>query len=65
MAAARRARWHPSPERSRLELEINLHRLKIDDEVVLLEAENESGLRRTHRRYFESLAQIVHRITVL
>ncbi len=31
---------------------------KINHEVVLLEAAKESMIRRTHRRYFESLAQI-------
>ncbi len=45
-------------EDSRLELDLDLHRRNIDDEVVLLEAASEDALRRTHRRYFEDLAQI-------
>ena len=46
-------------ERKRLEIELDLNRKKINHEVVLLEAEKESILRRTHRRYFESLRGIV------
>ena len=46
-------------EESRLMLEIVLHRQKIDHEVVLLEAEDENALRRTHRRYFEDLTELV------
>jgi len=46
-------------EKSRLMLEIVLHRQKIDHEVVLLEAEDENALRRTHRRYFEDLTELV------
>ena len=42
----------------RLELDLDLHRRKIDDEVVLLEAISEDAIRRTHRRYFEDLDQI-------
>lgn len=47
-------------EKERLELELNLNRKKIDHEVVLLEAEKESVLRHTHRRYFESLRGIAN-----
>jgi hypothetical protein len=46
-------------ENARLELELDLHRRRVADEVVLLEADSEEALRRTHRRYFEDLTQIV------
>jgi hypothetical protein len=45
-------------EKLRLEIELDLNRKKIDHEVVLLEAESESALRKTHRRYFEDLSEI-------
>jgi hypothetical protein len=45
-------------EEARLELEIRLNRNNIDHEVVLLEADSEEALRRTHRRYFESLTEL-------
>ena len=43
---------------ARLELELDLNRRGVQHEVVLLEAENEDALRRTHRRYFETLTQL-------
>jgi hypothetical protein len=43
---------------ARLELELSLSRRKIEREVVLLEAATEDDLRRTHRRYFEGLAEL-------
>ncbi len=46
-------------EKSRLDLELDLNRKGVDHEVVLLEAASEKALRRTHRRYFETLRQIV------
>jgi len=46
-------------EQSRLEMELDLNRRGIEREVVLLEAANEEALRRTHRRYFEDLVQLV------
>jgi hypothetical protein len=46
-------------ETARLELELDLNRRGIEHEVVLLEADNEEALRRTHRRYFESLSELV------
>ncbi|MGH9908311.1 MAG: hypothetical protein ACRD8U_22330 [Pyrinomonadaceae bacterium] len=46
-------------EDSRLELELNLNRLGIEHEVVVLEAASEEAVRRTHRRYFEDLADLV------
>jgi hypothetical protein len=48
-----------SAEKARLEMELDLNRRGVEREVVLLEAENEEALRRTHRRYFEDLAQLV------
>lgn len=43
----------------RIELEVKLNREQIDHEIVLLEAASEQALRRTHRRYFERLADLV------
>lgn len=45
-------------EESRLEMEIGLNRDEVDREVVILEAESEEALRRTHRRYFENLTEL-------
>jgi hypothetical protein len=45
-------------ENTRLELEIRLNRNNVDHEVVILEADSEAAVRRTHRRYFESLAEL-------
>jgi len=47
-------------EDSRLEMELELNRLGTEREVVLLEAATEEALRRTHRRYFEDLAELVN-----
>lgn len=47
-------------EDARLEMELKLNRLGIEREVVLMEAESEEALRRTHRRYFEDLAELVN-----
>jgi hypothetical protein len=46
-------------EESRLNLEIELNLKGIQREVVLLEAASEEAVRRTHRRYFETLAELV------
>jgi len=46
-------------ENTRLELELELNRLGKEREVVLLEASSEQALRRTHRRYFEDLSELV------
>jgi hypothetical protein len=46
-------------EDSRLESELDVNRKGVDHEVVLLEAASEDALRRTHRRYFENLRQIL------
>ena len=45
-------------EKTRLDLELNLNQKSIQHEVVLLEATNEKMLRRTHRRYFESVREL-------
>ena len=47
-------------EDARLQLELELNRGGIEHEVVLLEAASEEALRRTHRRYFEDLAELVN-----
>ena len=46
-------------EESRLKLEIELNSKGIEHEVVLLEAASEEAVRRTHRRYFETLAELI------
>ncbi len=43
----------------RFERELVLNRAGIEHEVVLLDAASEEALRRTHRRYFEDLNQLV------
>ncbi|MFL6282410.1 MAG: hypothetical protein ACJ74Q_04515 [Pyrinomonadaceae bacterium] len=48
----------PAAEEARLEVEIRLNHDGIDREVVILEAESEEALRRTHRRYFENLSEL-------
>jgi hypothetical protein len=46
-------------EEARLSLEIQLNQQRVSREVVILQAENEAALRKTHRRYFESLEELV------
>jgi hypothetical protein len=46
-------------EDARLELELRLNRQSIEHEVVLLDAPSEAALRRTHGRYFESVAELL------
>jgi len=46
-------------ENSRIELEVSLNRTKTDHEVVLLQAPNEEALRRTHKRYFADLRELL------
>jgi hypothetical protein len=48
-----------SAQDARLEMELELNREGIEREVVILEAETEEDLRRTHRRYFENLSELV------
>ena len=47
-------------EKSRLEIELDLNRRGIEHEVVLLDAASEEAVRRTHRRYFEDLSELVN-----
>lgn len=59
------AREFPKSDRSdaedfRLELEIQLLESSVSREVVLLEASSMDELRRTHRRYFERLEDLVN-----
>jgi hypothetical protein len=46
-------------EDARLEMELILDGLGIKHEVALLDAATEDALRRTHRRYFENLTELV------
>jgi hypothetical protein len=45
-------------EIARLELELDLRQIGVKHEVVILDAINEARVRRTHRRYFESLEEL-------
>jgi len=45
-------------DEARLEIEVRLNRDEVDREVVILEAESEEALRRTHGRYFENLTEL-------
>jgi hypothetical protein len=47
-------------DEARLEMELALNRLGTEREVVLLEAASEEALRRTHRRYFEDLSELIN-----
>jgi len=47
-------------ENTRLEMELRLNKLGLEHEVVVLEADSEDALRRTHRRYFENLSELVN-----
>lgn len=46
-------------EDARLEMELRLNREGVEHEVVILEAATEEAVRRTHRRYFESLRELM------
>jgi hypothetical protein len=46
-------------EKDRPSLELNLLDKKIPHEVVLLDASHEAEIRKTHRRYFESLEEML------
>jgi hypothetical protein len=46
-------------ESARLELELELNRRGVEREVVILEAATEQAVRRTHRRYFENLQELL------
>lgn len=41
-------------EDMRLSIELDLHREGVSHEVVILDAENEEALRKTHGRYFRN-----------
>lgn len=43
-------------------LELDLHHKGIAHEVVLLEAQSEAAIRRTHRRYFDDLPTLINSI---
>lgn len=45
-------------QHDRLELELVRHRDGIQHEIVILEAENEAAIRRTHGRYFKTLEEL-------
>ncbi len=45
-------------EGRRLDLELDRLKKGLESEIVLLDAVNEGALRRTHRRYFESLGEL-------
>jgi hypothetical protein len=45
-------------EHSRLQLELDNLQLGVEREVVLLEADTRVDLRRTHRRYFETIGSL-------
>jgi len=46
-------------ESARLDMELQLNRVGTEHEVVLLDAASETALRRTHRRYFENLSDLM------
>jgi hypothetical protein len=48
-----------SVQHARLSLEIELNKRKVDHEVVILQAKDEAALRKTHRRYFETVEQLL------
>jgi len=48
-----------SAEDARLDIELALNRAGEEREVVLLQAQSEAALRRTHRRYFEDLTELI------
>jgi hypothetical protein len=46
---------------ARLDLELRLFRFGIEREVVILEAESEELIRRTHARYFYTLRELIEK----
>ena len=46
--------------RDQLDLELDRNRHRIENEIVILEADDEATIRRTHRRYFESMRQLLN-----
>lgn len=53
-----------SAEDKRLELEFSLHSSGIEHEVVVLEADSEAAIRKTHRRYFEDLKDLLQPVAL-
>jgi hypothetical protein len=49
--------------KARLDLEIELRHQGLNHEVVLLEAESEEALRKTHGRYFADLRELLEAAT--
>ena len=47
---------------ARLDLELKRHYQGKDREIVILEAASETAVRRTHRRYFETLAELAREL---
>ena len=45
-------------QNTRLQMELSLGSDKDSREIVLLDANDEDALRRTHRRYFENLSEL-------
>lgn len=50
---------------TRLELELELNRRQIADEVVILHAVDEEAIRRTHGRYFLSVSELRQRMQLV
>ena len=46
-------------QQARLSIELNALDLDKDVEIVLLDAPSKSAIRKTHRRYFESIGQML------
>jgi hypothetical protein len=52
-------------QQARLSLEIDLNRQRVNHEIVILQAKDEAAVRKTHRRYFESLDQLASKLAYL
>ena len=50
-------------QRARLELELKCAGANDSSEIVLLQAESEAAVRRTHRRYFQTAREIIESST--
>jgi hypothetical protein len=46
-------------QEARLDLELIVNERRLEHEIVVLEAASEEALRRTHRRYFEDLKELL------
>jgi hypothetical protein len=53
------ARERAQAQQERRDIELSLSKSRIPCEVVLLEASDESTLRRTHQRYFKSTRELI------